>query len=240
MKIISPLFLFTIILLMVSCQKQDDLYSQQNLIGPQIGDIISFQTVSSSNVDADGVSLCTIKVKINPEAEAVNRAVVFKVTGNAKLTNGDTVQTITANTQGFATASFYNTKAESVQVKASVLTYSIDTSIIFKIALPDDLLLEADNYLLDSSMAQPVHLTTKLFRNANRGIVSDGAKVFFTITPLDTTINFIYQPFVYSQNQIAVDTAINPFKIGGRFKIETKTVSAIGDTLIKVINIRVQ
>ncbi len=232
--------LASILLLIVSCDKQDDLFSQQNPIGPQIGDIISFQTVSSTTIDADGVSLCTIKVKINPEADAANRAVVFKVTGSAKLTNGDTIQTITANTLGFATASFYNTKAEAVQLKASVLNYSIDTAINFKTALPDDMQLTADNYVLDSATAQPVVITAKLLRNAGRGLVTDGAKVFFKITPLDTTINFIYQPFQYAQNQIAVDTATNPFKVGGRFRIETKTVSAIGDTLIKTINIIVK
>lgn len=241
MKIkLTILIIGTVLLCMSSCQKQDDLYSQQNPIGPQIGDIISFQTVSSTNVDADGVSLCTVKVKINPEADAANRAVVFKVTGNAKLTNGDTVQTITANTQGFATASFYNAKAETVQLKASVLTYSIDTDINFKTALPDDMQLTADDYVLDSATAQPVVITAKLLRNAGRGLVTDGAKVFFKITPLDTAINFIYQPFQYAQNQIAVDTATNPFKVGGRFRIETKTVSAIGDTLFKSINIIVR
>ncbi len=225
-------------LLFASCEKQDDLYSQQNPLGPQIGDIISFQTVSSSTVDADGASLCTIKVKINPEADAANRAVVFKVTGTAKFTNGDTMVTIAANTQGFATASFYNTKAEAVQVKASILTYVVDTAINFKMALPDDMQLTASNYVLDSS--QTVHITAKLLRNAGRGVATDGAKVFFKIIPLDTVINFIYQPFQFAQNQIAADTATNPFKAGGRFKIETRTVSAIGDTLLKSINVIVR
>jgi hypothetical protein len=236
-NIISALYLWFFV---VSCQKQDDLYSQQNPIGPQIGDIISFQTVSSTTVDADGVSLCTVKVKINPEADAASRAVVFKVTGGAKLTNGDTVQTITANTQGFATASFYNTKAEAVLLKASVLTYTIDTAINFKMALPDDMQLTADKYVLDSATAQPVVITATLLRNAGRGLVTDGAKVLFTVTPLDTTINFIYQSFQYVQNKIAIDTAINPFKVGGRFKIEANTVSAVGNTLLKSINIRVR
>ncbi len=241
MKIkLTILVIASLLLCLTSCEKQDDLYSLQNPIGPQIGDIISFQTVSSTQVDADGVSLCTVKVKISPEADMANRAVVFKVTGNAKFINGDTVQTITANTQGFATVSFYNTKAQTVQVKASVLTYTIDTIINFKAALSDDIQLTADNYILDSSIAQPVVITAKLFRNTGRGVASDGAKVFFKITALDTTINFIYQPFQYSQNQTAVDTATNPFKVGGRFRIEAKTVSAIGDTLFKSINIIVR
>lgn len=225
-------------LLFSSCEKQDDLFSQQNPMGPQIGDIISIQTVSSTQVDADGVSLCTIKVKIYPQADVANRSVVFKVTGNAKFTNGDTMQTIATNTEGFATASIYNTKAEAVQVKVSVLTYIIDTTVSFVKALPDDMILTADDYVLDTGQA--VHLTSRLYRNAGRGEATDGAKVFFTITPLDTAINFIYQPFSFSKNQVAADTAINPFRVGGRFRVDSKTVSALGDTLRKTINIIVR
>lgn len=226
------------ILLFTSCQKQDDLYSQQNPIGPQIGDIISFQTVSSTTIDADGVSLCTIKVKIYPQADAANRAVVFKVSGSARFTNDDTMQTITANTQGYAIASFYNPKAEAVNLKVSVLTYVIDTTVNFIKALPDDMQLTADDYVLDTGQA--VHLTSRLYRNAGRGEATDGAKVFFTITPLDTAINFIYQPFSFSKNKIAADTAINPFRVGGRFRVDSKTVSALGDTLRKSINLIVK
>ncbi len=227
-----------LVFLVISCQKQDDLYSLQNPIGPQIGDIISFQTVSSSQTDADGVSLCTVKVKIHPEADAANRAVVFKVTGSARFTNGNSIDTINANTQGFATASFYNNKEEAVQLKASVLTYIIDTTVSFVKALPDDMVLTADDYVLDTGQA--VHLTSRLYRNAGRGEATDGAKVFFTITPLDTAINFIYQPFSFSKNQVAADTAINPFRVGGRFRVDSKTVSALGDTLRKTINIIVR
>lgn len=234
------IILISIIIFLVSCDKQDDLYSVQNPIGPKIGDIISFQTVSSTSIDADGFSLCTIKVKIHPEADATNRTVIFKVSGNGKFTNGDTAQSINVNTEGFATISFSNTKAETVHLKATVSTYTIDTTIDFKAALPDDMQLIADNYILDSSIAQPVNITAKLFRNTNRGLASDGAKIFFKITPLDTTVNFIYLPFQFSQNQIAVNTALNPFKVGGRFIIEAKTVSSAGDTLFRVISVRVK
>lgn len=239
MKIKLLIITVVAVLLFASCQKQDDLYSQQNPNGPKIEDIISFQNISATQIDADGVSLCIIKVKINPEADVSNRTVIFKVTGNAKFTNGDTMQSIIANTEGFAIASFNNMKAEIVHVKATVSTYTIDTAINFKFALPEDMQLIADNYILDSSISQPVVIIAKLFRNANRGTTTDGAKVFFKITPLDTTINLIYPPFQYSQNQIAVDTALNPFKGGGRFNIVAKTVSATGDTLSRTILIRV-
>lgn len=241
MKIQLSIAIIAIIVLSIaSCEKQDDLYSQQNPIGPQIGDIIAFQSVSSTTVDADGVSLCTVKVKIYPQADAASRAVVFKLRGNAKFTNGDTTQTITANTQGFASASFYNTKAEAVILKASVLTYAIDTAINFTMALPDDIQLTANKYVLDSTTGEQVVLTTKLLRNAGRGTITNGAKVFFKITPLDAANNFVYQPFQYAQSQVVADTATNPFKAGGRFKVETRTVSAIGDTLLKSVNIVVK
>jgi hypothetical protein len=236
----NNIILISIIVFLASCDKQDYLYSVQNPIGPKIGDIISFQTISSTSIDADGFSLCTIKVKIHPEADATNRTVIFKVSGNGKFTNGDTAQSINVNTEGFATVAISNTKSETVHLKATVSTYTIDTAINFKQALPDDMQLVADNYVLDSSIAQPVHITAKLFRNAGRGLVTDGAKVFFKITPLDTAINFIYPPFQYSQNYIAVDTALNPFKVGGRFDIEAKTVSSAGDTLFRVISVRVK
>ncbi len=223
-----------------SCDKQDDLYSVQNPIGTKISSIIAFQSLSPTQIEADSFSLCTIKVKINPEADAPNRTVKFKVSGNASFTNGDTVQTVVANTEGYAIASFKNAKVETVHLTAIVSSYSIDTTVKFTLALPDDMQLEADSYVLDRTTSQPAVIKAKLFRNANRGIVSNGAKIFYTFTPLDTTVNFIYQPFQYSFSQMAIDTAINPFKTGGRFNIEAKTLSADGTTLSKMVMIRVR
>ena len=55
---------------------------------------------------------------------------------------------------------------------------------------------------------------------------------------MDTTLNLVYQGFQFSQKQIATDTAFNPFKTGGRFIIEAKTLAAGGDTIRRSIIIR--
>lgn len=236
MRILSVLAVFiAVTVFCFSCDKQDDLYTIQNTAGTPTSSIIAFQNVSSASPDADGVSSCIIKVKIFPEADAAYRTVTFKVNGTAKFSNGDTVLAVSVNTDGFATATLTNTKAELVHVKTIVSTFSIDTAVTFKQALPDDMQLFADSYVLDSATPAPAVLKAKLFRNSNRGLATDGAKVFFNITPLDTTLNFIYPGFQYTQDQLAVDTALNPFKIGGRFLVEAKTVAASGDTLYRRI-----
>lgn len=236
MKIISCL----VLLLFFSCKKQNDQYSVQNIDGPQVGDIISFQSVSSILVDADGVSLSTIKVKVHPEASTASRNVVFKISGKARFSNGDTLQIVTVNTEGYATVSCRDTVAEPVQFKAMVDSFSIDTIIQFLPALPDDMQLSADDYVLDSTSGQSIVLTATLFRDANRGVVSEGLKVYYRIVPLDTTINFVYPLFQFAQQRVAVITAENPFKAGGRFTAEAKVVSASGDTIVKTIPFRVE
>lgn len=237
MKIKQIVFLNIIILTFSSCKKQDDLYSVENSLGPQIVDIVAFKSVSATQIDADNFSLCNIKVKINPETDKPNRVVKFRVLGSATFTNGDTIQNVIANTEGYASVSFKNAKVEIVQLKATVSNYSIDTTVNFTPALPDDMQLQSDSYILDAASAQSTIIRVKLFRNANRGVVSDGAKVNFIIKPTNPGLNLIYQGFQFSHAQNVTDTSLNPFKVLGSFDIEGNTMAADGTTLSKSIRI---
>jgi hypothetical protein len=228
--------------LLISCDKQDDLYAVQNPLGPKIADIISFQSVSSVQLDADSASLCTVKIKINPEAAAKNRVIDFSISSGV-FTFGDTEHSITANTEGIASISFISSKVHPVLFKASVssfstdtVVFSIDTTILFKPALPDDLLLTADSFVVDSSKS--IVITANLFRNTGRGVPTDPCQVFYKITPLDTTVNLVYPEFAFSQNHSASITAINPFKAKGTFTVEAKITTATGN-LTKVIKLSI-
>ncbi len=243
MKVINHLTaLFIALSCLTSCDKQDDIYAVQNPLGPKIADIISFQSVSSAQVDADSASLCTIKVKITPEAAAKNRAINFSISGGV-FTFGDTEHSLTANTEGIASISFISSKAQPVLFKASVsafstdtTVFSIDTTIVFKPALPDDFLLTADSFVVDSSKA--IIITTTLFRNASKGVPTDPYQVSYKITALDTTVNLVYPEFAFSQNHSASITAINPFKAKGRFTVEAKITTATG-SLAKTISLQI-
>lgn len=233
--------LFTLFYL-ASCEKQDDLYSLQNPMGPQIGGIIAFKSVSGIQVDADSFSLCTVTVKINPEAVTPNRTITFKVSGGARFTNGDTSQVVTANTEGLATVAFRNPKPETVQLKAAISNFSIDTIVSFMSVLPDDMILTAERYNLDSSTSESAIVNVKLYRNAGRGQVTDGAKVQYSVVALDTTgLNLVLPgSFQYSVSQQVVFSLQNPYKIGGRFNITATTKAADGTNISQTVPIRIR
>ena len=230
-------FLILFAVTLFSCKKQDDQYLVGNPNGPQLNDIIAFTKISSNILEADSASLTTIQVRINPEADTNNRNVTF-TTSSGLFTNNDTTQVVYVNAEGDASVSLLDNKPEMVHIKASVLTYSIDTTVTFTAALPDDILLTSDKYVADT--IDSITITTQLFRNAGKGRVSDPVKVFYKVISLDTSVNLVYPAFAFSSTQIANITIINPYKTKGGFNITSQVLSAKGDTLSKNILIKIK
>ncbi|MFP5040028.1 hypothetical protein [Parasediminibacterium sp. JCM 36343] len=226
-----------LILSFFSCKKEDDLYRVGSNSGPDLNDIITFTNVSNNQIDADSVSNCILTVKINSQSDDASRNVTF-ITSGGTFSNNDTLMTVQVDALGYATVALKNNMPEMVRVKASVKTFIIDTLITFNLAAPDDILISADKYLADTS--NNITISTNLFRNPGRGVISDPVKVYYQITPLDTSINLVYPGFAFSEKHVSSIIVSNPFKVSGRFNIKSKVVGSSSDTLTKTILVKIK
>jgi hypothetical protein len=227
-----------LVLLIVSCTKEDNEYTLNHDDGFSPSSLIYFKGIDLLNVEADGVSYSTILVQIHPETDAQYRQVSLKTTVG-KFANGRMTDTIAVNASGQAYFTISSNVPKRAMIRAMVRTYSVDTIIDFGPALPDDILIEADNFVIDKT--QSLSVSTSLVRNSFRGTVTDPLKVFYKITPLSAqTDQLRYPPFAMSAQGSASITITNPFKISGDFKVEVKTVSVSKDTLRKQLTFRIQ
>ena len=72
-------------------------------------------------------------------------------------------------------------KTGKSDIRATVKSYTIDTMVVFQPALPQDLMVSADLYVVDTT--QSVKITALLSRDPFKGQVSDPVKVFYAVTP---------------------------------------------------------
>ena len=232
-QVIFPLaFVF---LLLLSCEREEALNAVGNPAGPGSGDIIRFVEIGPMETEADGISFIRARVRIHPEADASARSIVFSISGG-NFPGGDTTQTVTANTDGYASASFTSRKSQPVQLGAKVLNFSTDTLVRFTQAFPDDMLLTANRYLADTSVS--VTLTAGLFRNPGRGQVWETAKIYFDVIPDSAHFMPLICPsFALSDPDSAFVTLLNPLHATGSYTIRAKTLAANRDTLRKSIRV---
>jgi len=222
----------------MACEKEVDTYTEGGEGGPAIKDIIRFTGVSSLQPDADSSSTSVLTVQIYPEADAANRDVLFK-TSLGTFENGDTLLAVKANASGIASAMLLSDRAGRAKVSAEVKSIRIDTTVVFQPAAPDDMLLSADAYRVDTNTS--VSVTTQLFRNPGRGKVTDPVKVFFTVTAPDTAAyQLVYPAFAFSEGQAATMAISNPFKQTGIFRVAAYVLSSQNDTLRKEMVIEIQ
>jgi hypothetical protein len=219
------------------CKKEDDTYTVGDKGGVALNNVLEFTAVSPAQLDADSASLATLTVKVDPDATVANRAVKFHTDGGTFL-NGDTAEIVTANSEGYASAYLLSDSPRVAHVHVSVLnTYSLDTTVTFVAALPDDMLLSSNKYAGDTTLSFVI--TSSLVRNTQRGKVSGHIKVNFSVAPLDTTVNLVYPPFAFSVGSNATITLSNPFQVRGRFTITASTLSSTGDSLSRNIQIKI-
>lgn len=212
----------------IGCKKEDDVYSVGNPSGVPLADIIKITSVSKLTLEADSLTFSTIEVMINPEASSSNRKVAFTTT-NGVFLNGKTTDSVIVNSSGVARVSLLSSKAGVAIVAAKISSYTRDTVINFTASLPDDMLMSASKYVLDTTESFTV--TNKLFRNPGKGKVTDPVKVFYEVTPeIINTGSLIYSQFAFSANRETSISISNPFKLKGRFIVTSKTVSASGNS----------
>jgi hypothetical protein len=231
------LFIITVLTAAVfsGCSKSDDDYQVGK--GLKLEDIIAFANAPQAMVAADSKSTYLITAKISGEADSLLRDVVFTVKGGT-FENNDTIQTVTANSSGIAQVRLKSDSIGAATVRASVQQYyTIDTTFTFTRSYPHDLLLASDQYTGDTSTS--FQFTVDLFRDPGKGVVSDPAKVYFTMVSLDTSLNLVVPAFGYSNAQQVTATATNPFHITGNFELQVRTLLSETDTLLRTLRLQV-
>ncbi|WP_341835675.1 hypothetical protein WJU16_22880 [Chitinophaga pollutisoli] len=223
-------------MMLSGCSKKDDDYQLGK--GLQLKDVIAFANTSQAEVAADNTSTYLVGVQISREADSLLRDVVFTVKGGT-FDNDDTIQTVTANSSGYAQVRLKSDSIGSAVVRASVQKYyTIDTAYTFGRSYPNDFLLSASQYVGDT--ASSFTFTVDLFRAPGKGIVTDPAKVYFNMVSLDTTLQLVIPAFAYTENQQAMVTATNPFHLAGDFELQVKTLRTDTDTLLRTLRIQVR
>lgn len=231
-------FIFLVIIIIVSCTKEDDEFALNNSDGISPNSIIHFKEINPQNTEADGVSYSTISVQINPQADPAYRQISLNTT-LGKFSNGRKTDTIVANANGVAYFTVSSEVPDRARITATVKSYSINTNIDFRPALPDDLLIDANHYVIDNT--QTVTINANLLRDSFRGEVSDPIKVFYKITSITPQPNaLVYPDFGMSSQGMSNITISNPFHLLGDFRVEVKTLSSSNDTLRKSLAFRIQ
>jgi acid phosphatase family membrane protein YuiD len=219
----------------ISCDRDEDLFSIGNAKGPSLSDIIHFTELSTDPPIADSVTPVIIKLRISPEAMSTKTDVRL-VTSLGTFPNNDTAIILAANSTGALSTSLTSNKAGLAKIRASVATYSLDTSVVFHPASPEDMILVADKYVFDTS--EDATITASLFRDT--GAVSDPIKVFFTVMPdLPSVPPLLITPFANSNDKQATALITNPYGTQGWFTVSAATLHQNGDTLRKSLRIRV-
>ena len=218
-----------------SCNRNDDSYAINGKNGIALSDIIAFSGISSTMVNADSFSTASISVQLSPQTDSANRYVIFKTT-LGQFANHDSIITVFANSNGAALTTLYGTIPGTTIINAYVGTISIDTIIQFTPALPDNMLLSADKYVVDST--DSIHVSSQLFRNNGR--VSNGTFVYFTTSRGNNADSLIIPGFGISQNGSVNAILINPFISRGNFTVTAWTISTSNDTLRKSFNVLIK
>ncbi|MCK9220854.1 MAG: Ig-like domain-containing protein [Bacteroidales bacterium] len=220
-----------------SCKKEDDVYSLNDPDGVKLNSIIYFSSLSATSIEADGVSQSLVTIQINPEADLDSRQIILSAT-MGDFSNGRSTDTITANASGMATFALTSIKTGRSEIRAAVKSYTVDTTVLFQLSLPQDILLTADLYILDAT--QYVKVTTVLSRDPFKGKISDPVKVFYSVIPDNPQLESLICPaFDYSDQGKSTITVSNPFLLTGGFKIKATTMSASGDSLSQSIYIKI-
>jgi hypothetical protein len=140
-------------------------YKRQNYIlneGLDPGDILRFQSLSTTSLPADSSSPTVIRLVISPRASSGGDSNTIKlITSSGSFSNGDSVQSIKANSNGIADFVLTSgTMPGAVFLRASILNVIRDTMLTFTKQDPDTLLLTSSS--LSVPAGDSVKITAQL------------------------------------------------------------------------------
>jgi hypothetical protein len=230
----SYYFLCLVLALAAACRRDDDVYTIGNKDGQVASSLFWIASVSAPQIEADTASTIAIIVKITPGADTLSHTITANTTFGS-FVNDKTTMTLTANSLGEAKALLHSGKTGNATVTFTVKNLSVNTTVSFIPALPDDFTLTADKYTGDSTVTYNV--TSTLFRNPGKGLISDPAKVYYSISPASPGNTLVIPAFVNTAVGVATAQVSNPYKIKGSFVVLAKTAKFGGDTLRKSINL---
>lgn len=220
---ISAMALF----LFAGCVHQDDYYNGGDKM-KTVGDFFTIENISDTVALADSLSTVLIKVKVKTNNSDTSRNVTFQ-TSLGKFSNGTQEISVKTTSVGFASATLFSNEQGDATVTVTDLNLIIDTIVHFRQAPPDDLILTANEYVVDST--QTISLTCFALRD--RGVVTDGVKINFKVVDkLDSSLSLVVNPISFTKARKAVVTVSNPFHLHGKFIAEAWALKTDG-TLTK-------
>jgi len=217
-----------------ACQRDEDFLTPGNVNGVKVSDIIRFAQVPASGF-ADSQTQSVFVIHINPETDS-NRRQVSVRTSLGYFSNGDTIITLNADSYGNISAPLSSGKDGIAQIKATTGIYSVDTSIVFAKAYPDDMTFTSDKYVMDTTSTAT--LTCTVFRNW--GKPTDPLKIWLAVIPDSTRLPALILPsIIYTANHVATASLTDPYHSEGWFTVNAYTLTTATDTLKRSFRIQI-
>jgi hypothetical protein len=199
--------------------------------------IVRISSLSAKSVEADSVSTCLITVQLASTLSPGENAVVF-YTNLGQFPNGLTRDTAVADADGVAVMPLTSDAAGDAMIRAAIDEITVDTSIGFTPALPDDMLCTANQYTGPDSV--DFIMTCNLYRNPGRGKVTDPIKVLFSFTPAvgnNASPALLVPSFANSGGGIITNNIQNPYRDTGTFVIQAAAPLDNGSTLYRSVTL---
>lgn len=223
-------------MLFTACEKDDDIYSQGSKDATEIDQILSITAISDSTITADGQTTSKISLKITQDAGLSNRTVMLS-TDLGVFSNGEATETVTVDAYGNGQFQISSNKTGKATIMATLKNTKVRTMINFIPALPNDMLISADKYVLNPQ--ESANITVALSRDPGKGVVSDPVKVSFSIIGTNADL-LIIPPFARSDSGAANVALSNPFGIKGNFAITASAVNQDNTPFSRTIRIQIQ
>jgi hypothetical protein len=231
-RIVTAVFLLALIVFS-ACEKESDIFN--NFHNNDVNDIIKFIAIDKDSISADGESQLNITVQITPEADSPYRKVSFSTNYGLFSNQKDSI-TAPVNYTGQCSVSLTSSKhIGPTIIKAKVKDIVIDTLVYFMTSYPEDFLLSASDYVVDSGNISSI----KVDCYRKTGQVTNNLKVLFSVQKVDTiNIYPVIDQFGLVENDTASVEIFNPFHAQGKYTIIAKAPISDIDTLTKCIVIQ--
>ena len=211
--------------LFTACKKTD--YTLNSEDGPQVSEVIWFDSITNTTLVADSSSSIEIHLAIHSEADTAFDAISLE-TDNGFFPNGSQTYSASVNGAREAIVTLYSGINDGpAHIRATINSISIDTTLTFNKAYPSDILL---NPTLVTTTGQDVKIGLDLIRNTGR--VGENIRVLLDYEPLDTTgVLLDLAPFMVVENKSDSISLSNPLGLTGNFQITAKSINQESDTI---------
>ncbi len=214
-----------LLLLFCSCEQTEFRIGAEN--GPEIDDVIKFESTLPESLVADSADHAEITIAINKIADMEYDSVLV-TTDLGYFSNNTQSQYVVVNADK-KTSFLLNTgtKSGTAHIRARILGYSIEESLTFEKAYPTGIAFEST---ILKSTNDSVSTTINLFRES--GVAYESQKVALSYTSLDSTNALIDLPqTLYITDGSGKLSIKNPLEHTGRFEVEASALNQSGNTI---------